>query len=88
MKSTPCTVVILQIDLFKSPFEIFIHFPSGSTGSIVRLLDLRLPSNSGAVKLNDLAFNERSMKLSGFVLDDLSFNSRGGGILSLTSEVR
>ena len=43
--------------------------------------------DSGAVKLNNLAFCERSMKLSGFVLDDLSFNLRCGGILSLNSEV-
>ena len=41
---------------------------------------------SGAVKLNNLAFCERSMKLSGFVLDDLNFNLRCGDILSLTPE--
>ena len=42
---------------------------------------------SGGVILNNLAFCERSMKLSGFVLDDPSFNLRCGGILSLTTEV-
>ena len=31
---------------------------------------------SGAVKLNNLAFYERNMKVSGFVLQNISFNLR------------
>ena len=56
-------------------------------GNIHSKEKLQCKDSSGAVKTNNLAFCERSMKLSGFVLDDLSFNLRCGGILSLTPEV-